>query len=114
MGNTVFAQSKNVEHKAEKHPVLEMVVYKIKSDVVPRYQEILEQARAEVSKFEGFIGYRTFRSSKDKGVFMDLVEWESLDLAMKAANQLESKEEFKPFLSAFESITIMEHFNFYK
>lgn len=91
----------------------ELVVYKIKSDHLEEYNEILETAREHIRQFPGMLGYQTFRSAESGHVFMDLVKWRSLEEALDAAQKVEKMKEFAPFMAAFEEIKFMDHFELF-
>ena len=90
--------------------VYELVVYRIKNDYKDQYQEALSAARKFVQKQPGLITYQTFRSTENNTLFMDLVTWNSLEEALRAAKKVEQAEEMADFMKAFEEIKFMEHF----
>ena len=71
---------------AEKTTVLELVVYKIHNEFIENFaNNQLELFRECVMGFEGVISYTTYKSHKENGVFVDLVEWNTLGDAQSAA-----------------------------
>ena len=94
--------------------IKEVVVYRIK----PNQTEVfLKKGLAELSNcvagFNGLIKHDTLVSTKDDGVFIDLVEWESLEAADSAAAQLEAKTkagELPLMNQTFERVEFFDHF----
>lgn len=99
-------------------PVVELVVYKIKSEVSSIYVEsIIDEFRELVASFEGFISYDVYRCSRDENVFMDFVKWETLELAEEAARKVkvyQQESKFSEYLASFESVEIFNHFDLLK
>ncbi|MBL6449762.1 GyrI-like domain-containing protein [Fulvivirga sp. 29W222] len=82
--------------------VVETVIYKIKPDHSDDFEEVLSIARSTIEKFPGFIEYKALRSISRDLLFIDLVKWNSIDLARKA--------ELESFIAVFDEILIMDHF----
>lgn len=98
---------------AKDSAIYELVVYKIKGEYKETYDEVLQEARKTILNFPGLIEHQTFRSSENDLVFMDLVKWSTLELALEAAKKLETMKELAPFMAAFEEIKIMDHFELF-
>ena len=94
--------------------VYEIVVYRIKAEYRNNFEEVLQEARNCIMKFPGMIEHQTYRSSENELLFMDLVKWNSLEMAKSAAAQFEKIEELGPFMQAFEEIKFMEHFELFE
>ncbi len=98
--------------------VLELVVYKIKDDKIDHYSVSgIEKFRAFIQQFDGLVKVQTYTSNKEKGVFMDLVEWEGMSCALKAAEafkEIEKDPQHADMLSVFEEVKLFDHFNFLK
>lgn len=93
--------------------VYELVVYKIKSAYSDNFDEVLREARSCIQKFPGMVEHQTYRSSESSLVFMDLVKWNSMEMAKNAAEQFEKIEDLVPFMKAFEEIKFMDHFELF-
>lgn len=93
--------------------VLEVVIYKVKLQYADDFKEILDDARAIVQSLPGIIEYQTFRSTSNELLFIDVVRWESLELAKNAAKQVEQMQELAPFMAVFEEIIMMDHFDLF-
>ena len=98
--------------------VFELVVYKIKDDKIDYYAgKGIEEFRSFIQQFNGLVKTQTYTSDKEKGVFMDLVEWESRNEALKAAEalkKLEKDPQYAEMLGVFEEVKLFDHFNFLK
>jgi len=90
--------------------VVELVVYKVKSELKDDFHDILEQARMHIQSLPGMVEYNTFRSTSNELVFIDIVKWESLETATDAAKKVEKMKELAPFMNAFEEVKFMDHF----
>ena len=72
--------------------VKEVVIYRIKPNQTETFvNQGLDELRNCAASFEGMIKHDTLVSAKDESVFIDLVEWDSLESAEKAAVQLDAK-----------------------
>lgn len=91
--------------------VIEVVVYKVKEGVKV---EQLEEARKKMDEilpeYSGFISLLRFSDLKEIGTVLDYVEWESLDSALKAAENFEKDPNMADLLSAIGSVVHMGHF----
>lgn len=98
--------------------VLELVVYKIKDDKIDDYAgKGIEEFRSFIHQFDGLVKTQTYISDKEKGVFMDLVEWKSRNEALRAAEafkELEKDSQYAEMLGVFEEVKLFDHFNFLK
>ena len=75
--------------------------------------EFLSRAAAIEPFLERREGYRCRRLLKcDGGLWLDYVEWDSMEFAENAMKQMESAPEVGPFMSAIdpESISVKHHF----
>jgi hypothetical protein len=103
---------------ATKTTIAELVVYKIKENKIAHYKgDGINEFRTFINQFEGLISVKTHTSMKEEGVFMDLVEWESMDHALKAAEafkQIEKDPKYAEMLGVFEEIKLFDHYNFLK
>lgn len=93
--------------------VIELVVYKVKSEFRDDFHDILEEARTHIKAFPGIVEYNTFKSTSNELVFIDIAKWESLDEAIEAAKKVEKMKQLVPFMKAFEEIKFMDHFEQY-
>ncbi len=94
--------------------IKEVVVYRIKPNKTDTFLDKgLQEISACVNGFAGMIKHETLVSAKDKGVFVDLVEWESLEAAENAASQLDAKTkagELPLMAMTFERVEFFDHF----
>ncbi|WP_196139043.1 antibiotic biosynthesis monooxygenase [Aliikangiella sp. G2MR2-5] len=95
-------------------PILEVVIYEIKPDFakgyrlhhLPRFQEL-------VKNLPGFISFRTLGNCNQHNLYLDLVEWKSLEHAVSAANsiqQIQKSKEYQGYLEAFDKVKMFHHF----
>ncbi|MTI22618.1 hypothetical protein E1176_16420 [Fulvivirga sp. RKSG066] len=93
--------------------VIELVVYKVKSEFRNNFHDLLEQARQQIKSLTGMVEYNTFKSTSNELVFIDLVKWETLDQAVDASRKVEQMKQLAPFMAAFEEVKFMDHFEQY-
>jgi hypothetical protein len=96
--STSIASSKsNKELILNKANIVEMVIYTTK-DVVDQSQHVkkAEAVGSILAKMDGFVG-RHFTQSTD-GKWVDLVYWESLDAAKRAADMFMTLPETQSFI----------------
>ena len=95
--------------------IVELVVYRIKPEMQDAYvTEAIEVFRKMVMKFDGFIRYDFYQNAKDANLFMDFVQWQTLEQAEAAAEAVKSIQqapEFAGYLAAFEKLEMFSHFN---
>ncbi len=96
---------------------LEVVIYDIKPEFIAEYRTLhLPKFRELVSSFEGMISYQTLASCNQEGKHIDLVEWQDLASAVKAAEMvkvMQQSDEFKGYLEAFDNVSFFHHFSGY-
>ena len=94
--------------------VKEVVIYRIKPNQTETFvNQGLDELRNCAASFEGMIKHDTLVSAKDESVFIDLVEWDSLESAEKAAVQLDAKTkagELPLMAQTFERVEFFDHF----
>ena len=94
--------------------IVEVVLYQIKPDKIEDYQNsALLKFQKLVREQPGFCDYQSFISCNQKGYFMDLVQWDCLDNAVAAAENvqdLQKSNEYADYLNAFERVELFHHF----
>lgn len=99
---------------SKSNTVKEVVVYRIKPNQKETFiNRGLDELRNCAASFKGMIKHDTLISAKDEGVFIDLVEWDSLESAEKAAVQLDAKTkagELPLLAQTFERVEFFDHF----
>lgn len=100
----------NMSTIAVAQQVTELVVYRIKADADRTF--ILHTVDEELAKFPGFINRRVEVSTDDTQVLVDYVQWQSLEQAQAAAEQVMQNPSPKvaTFLSMIEEIIYFKHF----
>ena len=95
--------------KANQDPVYEIAVFKVKdADAVMAANKA---AIEHISVYDGYISSRTFQNIDDAAIFMDIVEWSSLDAAKRAQQDFEKSknEEVAHYLSLITEIIYFGH-----
>lgn len=107
---TISKQRTETEmEKVNQGPVYEIAVFKVKdTDAVI---EANQAAIRHISTYDGYISSRTFQSIEDSVIFMDIVEWSSIEAAKKAQQDFEKSknEEVANYLSLITEIVYFGH-----
>jgi|GEM_PF-3509765 len=81
------------------HPVLEIVVFQVKSNITDKQ---VEKAAKNIAPLLSILpGYmdRSFGKAQKHGYWIDIVQWQSLEQALKAAKMIMAKPQMKKFVS---------------
>ena len=108
LGISSFTQKNSMKESAT-----EVVIYKISAEKVGDYEAISKLPESFLQKQEGFINRKIYRDLKNPQIFLDIVEWESLEAGENAAKNLESDEALLPFLQATEEVISFSHYQSY-
>ncbi len=98
------------KQEGDKMNTTEIVIYRIKSEKFDRYNEISALADKFLKTRKGFIRRITKQDHKDKMLFVDIVEWQTLEDALSASQAAEKEASLKPFFEDFEKIISFNHF----
>ncbi|WP_299346054.1 hypothetical protein [uncultured Maritalea sp.] len=89
--------------------IFELVSFKVKD--LEKATKLRRDAMEHAKNFKGFVNYRALINTDDQSHFCDLVEWESLDDAQAAAQQVMTIPEFQAMMSEIETVESMKHFS---
>lgn len=89
----------------------EVVLYQIKADKSANYSEISKIADKFLKTRSGFVSRTVKQDHKDETIFLDIVEWETLEDAEKASEASQSDPTLLPFFEAFEKVISFNHFH---
>lgn len=92
--------------------VVELAIYKVRSDQLANYPAAREQLLAALKTFSGYRSGQTFRAVSDPTLFVDYFTWASLDEAQEAARQVEHLADAQAFLQTIDSILVYHHLRF--
>ena len=95
--------------KTNQNPVYEIAVFKVKD--ANAVVEANQAAIRHISTYDGYISSRTFQSIEDSDIFMDIVEWSSLEAAKRAQQDFEKSknEDVANYLSLITEIIYFGH-----
>lgn len=88
----------------------EVVIYKIKDKEVKNFAALSELADQCLVPKRGFISRQIMKDHTDPSIFMDIVEWASLDDAKNAATEIEGDPAIQPFFDAAEKVISFNHY----
>ena len=107
-----FYKSKNKNLGGKK--TTEVVVYQLKSEKIEGYEKIANATNEFLNKQKGFISREILQDYKDKGVFIDIVEWENIFDAQAAMNSSRKETSLIPFFGATEKIISSSHYSYFR
>ncbi|PCI23217.1 MAG: hypothetical protein COB67_13000 [SAR324 cluster bacterium] len=89
---------------------LELIVFKVHEDKIEDFLKSRDPVKKDVSAMDGFVSYKTMHSVKDPTLYMDYVEWESKEKALKAFEAFQSLPSAGPLMAAIKELVIADHF----
>jgi|GEM_PF-2948538 len=92
----------------------EVVIYQIKADKVADYANISKLTDGFLSRRNGFLSRRLTQDSKDKSIFLDIIEWESLAQAEAAAEAIQKDASMMALFSSTEKLISFGHYHNFK
>ena len=87
--------------------VLELAMFKVKPN--EDFRTLNKRTIEILSSLEGYLGSNTYQSISDSLVFLDIVEWSSLEDANKAAKIFETDPRFASYMGIIEEVKYFEH-----
>lgn len=109
LGAERFLEKQQGQNNMESNPVIELALYKVKDNQSENFQQLSAEAHAYLETFEGFIESSRYQSLLQEQYYLDIVRWESLDLAKKAQVRFESDPEVREFLTSIEEMKFFDH-----
>jgi len=92
----------------------EVVIYQIKADKVSDYLNISKATDNFLSMRKGFVSRRLTQDSKDKSVFLDIIEWDTLEDAEGAAQAIQQEPSMMALFSLTEKLISFGHYHNYR
>jgi methyltransferase-like protein len=89
----------------------EVVIYQIKADKVADYSNLSRATDNFLGMRKGFITRRLTQDSKDKSIFLDIIEWETLEDAEGAAQAIQQDDAMKMLFSSTEKLISFGHYH---
>ena len=89
----------------------EVVLYQIKAEKLAHYTEISIIADNFLKTRNGFINRIVKQDHKDETLFLDIVEWQTLEDAEKASEAFQNEPTLVPFFESFERVINFNHFH---
>lgn len=90
--------------------IKEVVVYVVHESAVPGFISVSVAMDAFLATHAGFVRRTVHADLKTPNRFMDIVEWNSVEEAEKAARAVEKEPSVAAFMEAIASIVVMSHF----
>jgi heme-degrading monooxygenase HmoA len=94
--------------------ITEVVIYQIKADKVNAYSAIAGDTDLFLKSQKGIISRKIMQDHKDKTIFMDIVEWETLADAETAMQKSQQEASLVPFFEAIEKVITFSHYSFFR
>ncbi len=95
-----------------KNQIIELVVYRVKSNPTNNKQIIIDQTNAGLAKLEGYVNRKVYQSTEDPNLLFDFVAWDNLENAINAAKNISKIPELGDFIQLIDKSEIFEHFSF--
>jgi hypothetical protein len=89
----------------------EVVIYQIKGDKVADYPTIAKVTDSFLTMRNGFISRRLTQDSKNPSIFLDIIEWETLEAAERAAQAIQQDSSMMTLFSATEKLISFGHYH---
>lgn len=89
--------------------VYEIVLFEVKNEKTDSFLDISNKSMNLISEFDGYISSSTHRSITKDQLFLDIIQWESLEKAKSAASIVQKEDKFKPFLNTINQIHFFDH-----
>lgn len=91
--------------------ILEAVILQVKGGMETEYESVFKQASSIISSMQGYINHELQRCMEQKGKYLLLVQWETLEDHTIGFRQSEQYQEWKSLLHHFyDPFPTVEHF----
>ena len=91
----------------------EVVFYQIKAKKIENYTAISKIADEFLITRKAFINRIVKQDHNDQSIFLDIVEWETLEDALQASEAFKKEASLIPFFEAFEKVISFNHLHTY-
>ena len=95
-------------------PTTEVVIYQIKQEKMGEFAKISPIVDSFAKKRKGFKSRSVKQDHQDPSLFLDIVEWETLEDAVEANEASQKDPTLVPFMEAIEKIVHFNHFHNYE
>jgi len=94
-----------------KNNTTEVVIYQIKQENLADYPSLSKMIDKFLSDREGFISRRVTQDSHDSTIFLNIIEWTSLQQASEAAEAIQKDPTMAPLFSSTEKLISFGHYH---
>lgn len=105
-----FGQTEN----SDSTKVTEVAIYRIDQDKNNNFNTLLLDFRSQVSELDGYEDYLTLQDLQHSNIYIDILHWDNIDLALAASEEVKSGEKYKPFTTAIDSLIAYGEFYSFK
>jgi heme-degrading monooxygenase HmoA len=95
-----------------KNYIIELVVYRVKSNPTDNKQIVIDKTNAGLAKLDGFIYRKVYQSTEYPNLLFDFVAWDNLENAINAVKNMSKLPELRDFIQLIEKTELFEHFSF--
>ncbi|NML72849.1 hypothetical protein HHL25_01795 [Rhizobium sp. S-51] len=88
--------------------ILEVVICTVKDD--PAAEAARTAAMQAVRRYPGFISWQALTALDLPGTIADIVEWQTHQAAMAAAEKVRTDPAFAPYMQQIASVSVVGHF----
>lgn len=94
--------------------VTEVAAYRIETTKNKNFNLLLTEFRRQVAELEGYNDYLTLQDLQHQNIYIDILHWDDIDLALAASEEVKNGEKYKPFTTAIDSLIAYGEFYTFK
>ena len=89
--------------------IYEIAMGVIKQESRSEFESLNQSTLKELATVDGYLGSHSYLAVDNDSVFLDIVEWESVDHAKAAAKVFETDDRFAAYMKAIQELTYFDH-----
>ncbi|MDN5200330.1 hypothetical protein QQ008_03135 [Fulvivirgaceae bacterium BMA10] len=89
--------------------IYEMALFEITDEALSQFKALNQKTISALSGFKGYLNSHTYQSVSDPNLVLDVVAWETLEDAKRAAEIFEYDERFTDYKKAIKTIKYFDH-----
>jgi len=106
-------QSKSSKSSNQK-VVTEVAAYRIETAKNQEFNSLLSNFRKQVALFDGYNDYLTLQDLQHSNIYIDILHWDNINLALAASEAVKGGEKYQPFTTAIDSLIAYGEFYSFK
>lgn len=110
----IFASSCKSQSVEQSQIVTEVAIYRIAKEKNGIFEDLLTKFRMQVGELKGFQDYLTLQNIGEDNIYIDILHWDNINLALAASENVKTGKRYKPFTSAIDSLIVYGEFYQFK